>query len=197
MNEPPITRPSLLMRIRDPQDRIAWDQFVDIYAPVIHRFAGKNGLQDADALDLTQEVLVSVNKAIGSLDYDPHKGKFRGWLYTIVRNKIRNFWRRKQSGVQGSGDTGVNELLHNQTPKDDSLNQWEQEYEQQLYHWAIEQVRGEFRETTWQAFWQTAVKGNQGKNVARDLGMSVGAVYIAKSRVVARLKEVVDTIVGE
>ena len=185
------------MRIRNPQDRKAWDQFVDIYGPVIHRFVCQQGLQNADALDLTQEVMVSVNQAISCLDYDPHKGKFRGWLYTIVRNKIRNFWRRPKPGVRGSGDTSVNELLQNQTQEDDSLHQWEQEYEQQLYHWAIEQVRDKFRETTWQAFWRTAVKGNQAKDVATDLGISIGAVYIAKSRVVARLKEVIQTIVGE
>ena len=185
------------MRIRNPQDRKAWDQFVDIYGPVIHRFVCQQGLQNADALDLTQEVMVSVNQAISCLDYDPHKGKFRGWLYTIVRNKIRNFWRRPKPGVRGSGDTSVNELLQNQTQEDDSLHQWEQEYEQQLYRWAIEQVRDKFRETTWQAFWRTAVKGNQAKDVATDLGISIGAVYIAKNRVVARLKEVIQTIVGE
>ena len=102
MQQSPITRPSLLFRIRDAQDRQAWNQFVDIYAPLIHRFSKRSGLQDADAADLTQEVLQSVHDAIGRLDYDPGRGKFRSWLFTVARNRIKNFMKRQSRHPRGT-----------------------------------------------------------------------------------------------
>src|SRR5205823_3239375 len=88
MDELPATRASLLVRIRDGQDAEAWRQFVRVYAPVVYGFARKRGLQDADAADLMQEVLRSVAAAAGHLEYDPRRGSFRGWLYTVTRNKL-------------------------------------------------------------------------------------------------------------
>jgi RNA polymerase sigma-70 factor (ECF subfamily) len=87
MADSPTTRPSLLVRIRDPQDSQAWTQFVEVYAPLVYGFARKHGLQDADAADVTQDVLRAVAGAAGRLEYDPQRGSFRGWLLTIVRNK--------------------------------------------------------------------------------------------------------------
>ena len=87
----PETRPSLLLRLRDPGDGEAWQLFVDLYAPLVYGLARKRGLQDADAADLTQEVFRSVADAVRRLEYDPRKGTFRGWLYTVTRNKIYNF----------------------------------------------------------------------------------------------------------
>ena len=95
MADIPQTRASLLIRLRDQQDDAAWRQFVDLYTPVVYGYARKQGLQDADAADLSQEVLSTVARAIGDLEYDPRRGAFRNWLFTLVRRKLSN-WRRAQ-----------------------------------------------------------------------------------------------------
>src|SRR5437763_1051653 len=107
MGETPVTRPSLLVRIRDSRDREAWSQFVDVYAPLVYGFARKRGLQDADAADLSQDVLRAVAGAAARFEYDPERGSFRGWLLTVVRNKLRNFLAARARHHQGSGDTSA------------------------------------------------------------------------------------------
>jgi RNA polymerase sigma factor (sigma-70 family) len=189
MGDSPITRPSLLVRIRDMRDTQAWSQFVEIYAPLIYSFARKHGLQDADASDLTQDVLRVVAKTIRGLDYDQQRGSFRGWLFTVVRNKLRNFMTRRRPYDQGTGDTGAHKLLQEQpAPGEDPAVLWDQDYERQLFACAAKQVRSRVQEATWQAFWQTTVHGKNGKEVARELKMTVAAVYLAKSRIMAQLK---------
>ncbi len=189
----PITRPSLLVRIRDAQDVVAWEQFVEIYAPLVYGFARRRGLQDADAADLTQETLQSVMRAAKELDYDPKRGTFRSWLLTVVRNKVNTFLARRKPGNQGSGGTDAYDLLCQQ-PDTDQAAQWDREYDRQLFAWAAAQVRDSFAASTWQAFWLTAVEGKNGKDVAMELGLSVAAVYLAKGRVMTRLKEKVQSI---
>jgi RNA polymerase sigma-70 factor (ECF subfamily) len=190
MGDSPATRPSLLIRLRDARDGAAWSLFVDLYAPLVYGFACKQGLQDADAADLTQDVLRSVAAAVGRLDYDPQRGSFRGWLFTIVRNRLRDFLDARRRHGQGSGDTAVQKLLEGQpAPAEDLAALWDREYQRQLLAAAAERVRGDFHEATWQAFWRTAAQGQSGKDVAAALGMTVAAVYLAKGRVMARLKE--------
>jgi RNA polymerase sigma-70 factor (ECF subfamily) len=198
MGEEPATRASLLIRIRDQGDHAAWSQFVDVYQPLIHGFARKHGLQEADAADLTQEVLRAVARAAERLDYDPRRGSFRGWLFTVVRNKLRDFLDAQRRQVQGSGDTGVQRSLNEQpAPADAPEEEWERAYERRLFTWAAEQVRAGVQASTWQAFWQTAVEGKSGQEVAQALGISVAAVYLAKSRVMARLKELIQQLQAE
>ena len=135
MAELPTTRPSLLVRIRDLQDQHAWSQFVEVYGPVVYGFARKRGLQEADASDLTQEVMRAVAAVASRLDYDPRKGSFRGWLYTVARNKLHDFLVTRGRQCQGSGDTGVQAVLEEQAARqEESL--WEEEYQQQLLRWA-------------------------------------------------------------
>jgi RNA polymerase sigma-70 factor (ECF subfamily) len=190
MTDSPATRVSLLIRIRDPRDQDAWRQFVRVYGSVIYGFARKRGLQDADAADLMQDVLRSVAGAAGRLDYDPRRGTFRSWLFTVTRNKVYNFLdgRRHQSRAVG-GTTAMEAVEGQSAPPDGSEEVWDREYEQRTFAWAVEQVRGEFLDSTWQAFWLTAVEGKPAKEVGQKLGLSPGAVYVAKSRVLARLRE--------
>src|ERR1700739_4499560 len=96
MDDSATTRPSLLVRIRDAADHQAWSQFVEIYGPLVYGFARRLGLQDADAADITQEVLRAVAGAARKLVYDPRRGSFRGWLRTVVRNKVRNFFSSRK-----------------------------------------------------------------------------------------------------
>jgi RNA polymerase sigma factor (sigma-70 family) len=189
MSVSPVTRPSLLVRIRDPNDTDAWRQFVDLYSSVIYGFARRRGLQDADAADLMQDVLRSVSNHAGRLEYDPKKGSFRGWLFTIARNKMLNFLNGAAQRTRGSGDSGVAEMLTQRSAPEQEAEEWDREYERRLFSMAAERVKGEFKETTWKAFWMTGVEGKDAKEAGAELKMSPGAVYVAKSRVLARLKE--------
>src|SRR3954447_22317219 len=111
MQESPATRASLLVRLRDGDDAGAWQEFVRLYAPVVYGFARKRGLQDADAADLMQEVLRSVARNAGRMADDPKRGTFRGWLYTVTRNKVYNFLSGQRNRPRAVGDSGAQERL--------------------------------------------------------------------------------------
>lgn len=197
MDDTPQTRPSLLVRIRDPRDERAWAEFLDIYEPLIYRLARQKGFQDADAAELTQEVFLAVASAIDRWDPDPSRGSFRGWLFRIARNLMINLLAKNRRRPQATGTTDMKRLLEQQPglPGEDSAL-FDREYKRQSFRWAAERIRGEFRQPTWQAFWLTSVEGQQIRQVADRLGMTVGAVYIARSRVMARLKQTVEQLEG-
>jgi RNA polymerase sigma-70 factor (ECF subfamily) len=194
VDDSPLTRTSLVLQLRDAGNHAAWQEFVRLYGPVIYGFARKRGLQDADAADMMQDVLRSVSGAIGTLDYDRRRGTFRGWLFTITRNKIFNFLSARKIRPQGSGDTTTNKLLDQEPAADDGEDTWELEYQRRLAAIAMEKIKSEFQEKSFQAFWLTAVDGVAAGEVSKRLGMSTGAIYVAKSRVLARLKEEVETL---
>ncbi|MCI0361683.1 MAG: sigma-70 family RNA polymerase sigma factor [Planctomycetaceae bacterium] len=194
VDESPLTRASLLVQIRDGANHAAWQEFVHLYGPVVYGFARQRGLQDADAADIVQDVFRSVSASIGRLDYDRHQGTFRGWLFTITRNKVFNFLSARRIRPQGSGDTTTNRLLDSQPEVSDGSDVWELEYQRRLAAVAMDRIQKEFQASTWQAFWLTAVEGVGAPDVARQLRMSPGAIYVAKSRVLARLKEEVDAL---
>ncbi len=192
----PPTQPSLLVRLKDAHDREAWERFVDLYAPLVYAFVRKRGLQDADAADLTQDVLRQVASAAKSLIYDPRRGSFRSWLFTVVRNRLTDHWRSAQRREQASGDSSQWQRESERLVSESDSAEWDAAYERQLLDYAAQQVRADFSETTWSAFWQTAVEGREGRAVASELGISVAAVYLAKGRVMARLKEQVRWLLG-
>ena len=183
------TRPSLLARIRNLDDGMAWSEFVRLYTPLIHSYGMKNGLQDADAADLAQDTLRLIMRAVPDFVYDPSKGSFRGWLFTVARNQIRKFANQKKRTTEASGDTQVRVLLESQPSDNLDEEEWNREYQLTLFRRAAEMVRGEFRQSTWQAFWQTVVEQRDIHAVAQELGISVGAVYIARSRITARIRQ--------
>ena len=199
MAEPPATRVTLLNRLKDGGDHQAWLEFVRLYSPVIYGFARKRGLQDSDAADLMQEVLRSVSRNMEKLEYDPRRGTFRGWLYTITRNKIFNFLSSQKNRPKASGDSGVQERLDSIPDPDDAANdaEWELEYQRRISAEAMDRVKPEFQANTWKAFWGTAVDGRSAQEVGDELKMSPGAVYVAKSRVLARLRDEVQRIQAE
>jgi len=198
MDEIPKTRPSLLVRIRDSQDERAWTQFVEIYEPLVYRLARHRGFQHADAVEITQEVFLAVALAIERWEPDPSRGKFRTWLFRIARNLMINWLAREGRHPRATGDTEVRHLLEGQpAPADEKSALFDQEYKRQTFRWAAEQVRGEFRDATWKAFWRTSVEGEPIKQVADVLGLSVGAVYIARSRVMARLRQTIEQLEGQ
>jgi len=190
------THPSLLLRLRDMRNAEAWEQFVEIYTPLIYGFCRQHGLQDADAADVSQEVMQAVAHAIGRFEYDPQRGRFRTWLLTITRNKLRSFLAKQNREPHSSGETTTLQSLEEQPSAEDESD-WDTAYHRRLFEVAAEQVRPEVQDSTWQAFWQMISEEKDGKAVAESLGMSVGAVYIAKSRVLARLRERIRAIDGE
>ena len=196
MDEQPLTRPSLLADLRNPHDGRAWSQFVAIYTPLVYRFARRRGLQETDAADVTQDVFRAVARSIGQFDYDCRKGSFRGWLIAVARSKLSDFLAKRKSEIGGCGGTEALKLLEQQPSGDDEDDFVEREHRRCLFDWAAGQIRDEFQPTTWQAFWQTSVEGENTKEVAISFGMTVGAVYIARSRVLARLKQTIQGVEG-
>lgn len=194
----PTTRRSLVLRLRNLDDQVAWGEFVEIYEPLVYRLARAKGLQDADAHDLCQEVFRAVASAIDRWDPDPARGRFRAWLSRIARNLVINFLVRQGRLPRGSGRTSVQMLLEDLPETDDQAEEeFALEFKRRAFHWAAERVRHEFSATTWQAFWRTGVEGQAAATVARDLALSTGAVYIARSRVLARLRERVRQLAEE
>lgn len=197
MDESPPTRLTLLVRLRDVRDAAAWEEFVEIYAPLLYGLARRRGLQDADACDLTQEVLRAAVKALPRFTLDPQRGKFRQWLFTIALNELRKLVQASKRQPRGSGDPSTQKQLERQAVCEDDEAVWNQKYQKRLFHWAAEKARRHFRESTWQAFWRTAVEGQEVRDVAASLGLSVGAVYVAKSRVLARIQALVESAQSE
>jgi RNA polymerase sigma factor (sigma-70 family) len=194
----PTTRPSLVLRLRDPADGAAWAEFVELYEPLICRLARTKGLQDADVRDLAQEVFAAVAASIGRWDPDPAKGRFRAWLSRIARNLLVNFLAAHRRRPHGSGSTSIQELLEAQPAADPgAAAEFDAEFRRQAFQWAAEHVRVEFSESTWLAFWKTGVENRAIASVAEELGMSAGAVYIARSRVLARLRERVQELTDD
>ncbi len=195
MPHTPETRASLLIRLKDRRDSAAWSEFLDIYEPLIYRLARRRGLQDADAVDVTQQVLMAVATKVEDWNPDQSRGSFRGWLFQVARNLSINMILHRRRHPAAAGDSGIQELL-NQVPapsaEDSSL--FDAEYRRSLFHYAAGQVRKEFHETTWAAFWNTCVDNQPIPTVARQLDLSVGAVYIARSRVLARLRQKVEQL---
>jgi RNA polymerase sigma-70 factor (ECF subfamily) len=191
----PTTRRSLVLRLRNSHDEAAWAEFVEIYEPLVYRLARSKGLQDADAQDLCQEVFRAVAGAIERWDPDPAKGKFRAWLFRIARNLLVNFLASQRRSVRGSGSTSVQEMLEAEPARDAAAEaEFQAEFQRRAFRWAAEQVKTEFTDSTWQAFWRTGVENRAIAAVAKELGLSVGAVYIARSRVLARLRERVEQL---
>ena len=189
MHELPETRDSLLLQLRDPKNRESWFEFAAIYRPVVYRMARRRGLQDADAQDLAQRVLLSVASAIGDWSPDRERARFRTWLGRVARNAIVDAFRRVKPDA-GQGGTTVMQRL-SQEPESDS-DELEQERRREVFRWAAKQVRWEFEEATWSAFWLTTVEGKSMSDVANKLGKSTGAIYTARSRVMRRLQEKVQ-----
>lgn len=193
----PETRHSLLLRLRDPQDQQAWTEFVSLYEPVLLRLLNHRGLQDSDARDVTQQVIVAVMRAVETWRPDGREASFRRWLFAIARKSALKFiergHRRIDTSRRGAGGTDLLEFLNSlPEPAHRTAAEFDNEYRSQLFQRAAEQVRSEFRDSTWQAFWQTCVLQHPVADVAHDLGLSAGCVYVARSRVIARLRRHIE-----
>lgn len=154
------------------------------------------GLQDEDAADVFQDVFQAVASHINGFRRERSGDTFRGWLRTIARNKTNDFFRRRQHEPEGVGGSEGRAFLMQVPEPLHSEQQAIEETENALLHRALELIRGEFEPRTWQAFWQTAVEGRSANDVAADLSMSPGAVRVAKSRVLHRLRTDLGDLLG-
>ena len=187
---PPETRPSLIVRLRDAADVAAWDEFVAIYGPVVYRLALRQGLQATDADDVVQQVFAAVAQSVHQWLERPQRGRFRGWLLTIARNiAIKTLIRKPTGGVGRGGDPGLESLQELADRDGDVSSQFDLEYRREVYRWAADQVRDSVASTTWEAFQLTHIDGVSIADAAAQLKISVGNVYIARSRVISRLRE--------
>ena len=198
MHDSPETRQSLLLRVKERGDAEAWREFVEIYEPVIYRLVRQKGIQHADAQDLVQEALLAVSVAIERWNPDPSRGSFRSWLFRIARNMMINFLMRSRPQNKGGGGTSFLKLIEQQPASDsESGTIVDREYQAELFRWAARRIRSEFQESTWAAFWRTSVEGQPISEAVSELGLSVGAVYAARSRVMARLKRKIQQAVED
>jgi len=189
----PDTRASLLLRIRDPQDRDAWHEFSSLYRPIVLEMARGRGLQSTDAEDLAQQVLLSIASAIERFEPDADRAQFRTWLATIARRAIINALTRHPRD-RATGGTDMRWILDQQPAPSEETQSLQLDYRRQIFIAAANKIRPEFQSDTWDAFWQTAIDNQTVNEVADRLGRSRGSVYTARSRVMSRLKEVVEEL---
>jgi RNA polymerase sigma-70 factor (ECF subfamily) len=188
----PETRYSLIARLERADDEEAWREFLAVYRPLVYRIARQRGLQHADAEDLAQQVFAAVARAIRSFKPDPSRGRFRSWLARIAQNATINALTRRPRDAAVGGTT-VFELLQEHLGRSECPREIiELELRRSLFRRAAERIRDEFRDTTWKAFWLTAVEGQEIAATASELGISVGSVYAARSRIIYRLKREID-----
>ena len=187
------TRVSLLVRIRDPKDGLAWSEFVQLYTPLLHSYGMKNGLQDADARELVQSVLLAVARAVGRWRPDHQRGRFLTWRFRIARNQLLDVLAKQQRSAVSRGGSGFFDVFDQLAATSGSTEQHLRlEHRRELFRWAADRVKSSVKEATWKAFWMTAVEDKSAETVARELGLTTGAVYIARSRVLARLRDEVQ-----
>jgi len=179
------TRPSLLLRLRRLDDRDAWSDFVRHYGPAVFGYYRRRGLQEADAVDLTQEVFRLVSRHIARFDYRPESGRFRSWLFTIASRVRLKFQERSQRLPQS--DISIDDLKEEAESDED----WQDSLRRRLYELAFERVCNEASATTVSAFTRTAIDGISGEEVAEELGITRAAVYLARARVLAKLRQIV------
>ena len=196
MVKTPLTRMTLVTRIKDETDVDAWREFVRLYGPVVYGFARKRGLGDADAADLMQEVLRSVARNAETMAYDPKHGTFRGWLFTVTRDKICTFLAAQKNRPRRTGDGGF-PIPSDPDRETEPDSDWDIEYQRQLASKAMDRVKHVFRSPIWQAFWKSAVEDRSARDVGLELKMTPGAVHVAKCRVLTRLHEEVQRLQAE
>jgi RNA polymerase sigma-70 factor (ECF subfamily) len=181
-----LTRETLLLRLRDPENQVAWEEFVRIYGPALFSHCRKRGLSYEDAADLTQEVVRSVLRAMPGFVYDPAKGSFRGWLYTLLRRGLARHFDRRSRDPLRMGETGNESVVNCLEDPAEAL--WEIDYRRRLLAWAMERARSRFNERIWRAFEETTLRERPIDEVAEELGMTRNALTVAKCRVLSVIR---------
>ena len=195
--EPATTRSSLLIGVRDRADAGAWGRFVALYAPLLRDWLRRNGVPPHDHDDLVQDVLHAVAQEMPDFTYDRRAGGFRGWLRTVLTNRLRNYWRQRLSRPPATGDgrfaATVMEQLED--PRSGMAEVWDREHDEHVVAALLGLVRGDFEPETWEAFRRTALDGQAVAAVAEALGLTANAVKLARHRVLKRLRREAEGLI--
>jgi RNA polymerase sigma-70 factor (ECF subfamily) len=184
------TSASLLGRLRDGRDPDAWGRVLDLYGPLIRNWAERLGVRGADADDLVQDVLAVVVRRFPEFVHPDKPGAFRGWLRAIAVNCARDFWKRRRYAPEAPGGTDFGQYLNQLEDPDHPLSrQWDHEHDVYVTRRLLDRLKAEFEPRTWDLFRRFVLDGAPADQVAREFETSPNAVYIAKSRVLARLRE--------
>ncbi len=195
MQQIPDTRSSLILRLADNVDGEAWDEFVEIYEPFIYRYARRRGLQDADARELVQDVLVGVANAVSKWKPDQGRAKFRTWLFRIAKFQLLKRFRKNSQEKQFGDWAELDDILSMQDWK--PCEEEETEYRRMVFRWAAEQVQEQVKPKTWLAFQLSSIENQSVAQVAETTGLTRDQVYVARSRVIKRLREHIQTFEAE
>ncbi len=180
---------SLLNRLQKTGDPENWNRLVELYAPLLRAWLRKYGVQSSDADDLIQDVLLVVSNNLKSFDHNGRPGAFRTWLRSILVNRLRNFWRARGRRPEANGEIDVDrQLLELQDPASAMSQLWNRQHDQHVLRKLLELTRPHFTHETWTAFQRVAIAGEKADIVASELGISLNAVFIAKSRVLSSLR---------
>ena len=180
---------SLLERLRQSPENEGWNRLADLYTPLIRAWLRRYDVQDSDANDLVQEVLLAVSKDLGKFDHGGQPGAFRGWLKAILINRLRKFWRARDRRPQARGDSEIDaRLAQLDDPASEMSQIWNREHDQYVLRQLLALAEPHFAKTTWTAFCRVALDGANPDVVAQEMGISRNAVIIAKCRILSRLR---------
>ena len=186
----PDTSTSLLDRLRSQADAASWQRLVELYSPLIRGWLRRHGLADHDSDDLVQEVLSVVMRRIPEFRRNERTGSFRRWLRTITVNCVRDFWRSKRARPLATGDSNILKMLEELEDPGSGLSRlWDEEHDRHVAGRLLELIQHDFEPTTWKAFRRLVLDGAAPEVVATELEITTNAVYIAKSRVLSRLRQ--------
>jgi RNA polymerase sigma-70 factor (ECF subfamily) len=189
------TRQSLLLRARTGAED-AWKDLADLYRPLIIGWLNRQGVPAVDLEDLCQDVLLSVVQHLPGFEHSGQRGAFRSWLRTIVCSRTCDYWRAAFAGAPASGGSAAAAALQEIADPDSDLNrQWDDEHDRYVLRCLLDLVEQEFQPTTLRAFRRLALDGASGAEVAGELGLSVAAVYVAKSRVLQRIRQEAEGLI--
>jgi RNA polymerase sigma factor (sigma-70 family) len=191
MNETPL---SLLDRLRrQPDDQFSWRRLTMLYAPMIRRWLLQHDTSEADAEDLAQEVLMVLARELGSFDHNGRTGAFRLWVRSITANRLRVYWKARRSGPLNGLD---DHLVQLEDPDSELGRVWDREHDEFIVRRLMELIEPEFAPSTWKSFRLLVLEERPAADVADILGLSVNAVLIAKSRVLRRLRQEGQGLIG-
>jgi RNA polymerase sigma-70 factor (ECF subfamily) len=182
------TRPSLLLRIRDPRDTDAWQTFVEVYGRLVYRHCRGKGLRHQDAENVTQEVFAQVSQSIRAFEYRPDRGRFRDWLGTVTRHEVHRFMKKETRAAQAGGEAAAGGMLSNAVAREEDTG-WDEAFLAHVLATALARCRPHFTDETWRAFELVWLEKRPAAEVAQELNLRVDKVYVAKSRVLDRLEQ--------
>jgi RNA polymerase sigma-70 factor (ECF subfamily) len=184
------TSASLLERLRHQGDAADWERLVGLYTPLLRGWLRRHEVPDGEVDDLVQEVLAVLVRELPHFQYDPGRGSFRAWLRTVTAHRLRNFWRsRRHHPPAAGGSDPARRLEELEDPHSGLSREWEREHDRHVAHRLLELIEPDFEAATWQAFRRLALDGAPAAEVATELGLSLNAVYLARYRVLRRLRE--------